>query len=159
MPRCSRLKLRVKKSLLRPIKSAVIVKILHPQILPIVKSCCDIALQVGMPEAQIPLADAVILVATSPKSNTGDMAIIRAMSDVQKGKTGPVPRALQNKHYDGDEAEERGQHYLYPHDFPNRWVEQQYLPDALRGVTYYEPGDNKNEQAAAEYWKKIKNKP
>jgi putative ATPase len=131
----------------------------YPQILPIVKSCCDIALQVGMPEAQIPLADAVILVATAPKSNTGDMAIIRAMSDVQKGKTGPVPRALQNKHYDGDEAEERGQHYLYPHDFPNRWVEQQYLPDALKGVTYYEPGDNKNEQAAAEYWKKIKNKP
>ena len=131
----------------------------YPQIIPIVKSCCDIALQVGLPEAQIPLADAVILVATSPKSNTGDMAIIRAMGDVQKGKTGPVPRALQNKHFDGADAEERGQHYLYPHDFPNRWVEQQYLPDALKGVTYYEPGDNKNEQAAAEYWKKIKNKP
>lgn len=129
----------------------------YPQILPIVKAAADIALQVGLPEARLPLADAVILVATSPKSNTGHNAIIAAMKDIEDGKGGPIPRGLQNKHFDGEDAEVKGQFYLYPHDFPHRWVRQQYLPDALKSRKYYEFGENKQEQAAKEYWEKIKN--
>lgn len=128
----------------------------YPQIIPIVKAACDIAMQVGLPEARIPLADAVILVATSPKSNTGEAAVDAAMADLKAGRSGPIPRNLQNKHYDGAGVENPGQHYLYPHDYPGRWVPQQYLPDALQGRVYYHPADNKNERAAAEYWKKIK---
>ena len=128
----------------------------YPMILPIVKAATDIALQVGMPEARLPLADAVILVCNSPKSNTAHDAVNEAMSDLQKGKSGPIPRQLQNKHFDGDDAEIKGQFYLYPHDYPNRWVEQQYLPDALKNKQYYFYGDNKQEQAAKEYWDKIK---
>ena len=128
----------------------------YPQIIPIVKSACDIALQVGLPEAKIPLADAVILVATSPKSNSGDQAISKAMSDLAAGRSGPIPRQLQNKHFDGEDQEVKGQFYIYPHDYPNHWTYQQYLPDALVGTQYYEPGPNKNEQAAKAYWDKIK---
>ncbi len=128
----------------------------YPMILPIVKAATDIALQVGMPEARIPLADAVILVANSPKSNTGNEAISAAMDDIKNGKSGPVPRQLQNKHFDGDDAEVKGQFYLYPHSFKNRWVKQQYLPDAIKDRKYYEFGENKQEQAAKEYWEKIK---
>ncbi len=128
----------------------------YPQILPIVKACTDIALQVGMPEASIPLGDAVILVATSPKSASGNMGIKAAMKDVQDGNYGKIPRQLQNKHFDGEDNVNKGQFYKYPHDFPNHWVEQQYLPDQLKGKKYYQFGDNKNEQAFYEYWKKIK---
>lgn len=128
----------------------------YPMILPIVKAATDIALQVGMPEARLPLADAVILVCNSPKSNTAHDAINEAMEDLKNGISGPIPRQLQNKHYDGDDAEVKGQFYLYPHDYPNRWVKQQYLPDALKDKKYYRYGDNKQEQAAYEYWKKIK---
>lgn len=128
----------------------------YPMIMPIVKAATDIALQVGMPEAKIPLADAVILVCNSPKSNTGHDAIAAAIDDVKKGKSGPIPRHLQNKHFDGDDAQVRGQFYKYPHIYPNRWVQQQYLPDAIKNVHYYEYGDNKQEQAAKEYWDKIK---
>lgn len=128
----------------------------YPNIIPIVKSACDIALQVGMPEAAIPLADAVILVATSPKSNTGDMAVIAALSDVRSGNYGRIPRTLQNKHFDGEDAEVKGQFYKYPHDYPNRWVNQQYLPDAIKDKKYYTFGENKTESAIREYWKKIK---
>ena len=128
----------------------------YPQILPIVKAAVDMALQLGMPEAAIPLADAVILVATSPKSNSGDMAIIAAMNDVKNGKTGAIPRQLQNKHFDGDDAAVKGQFYKYPHDYPNRWVSQQYLPDAIKNSKYYEFGNNKTEQAAKDYWDRIK---
>lgn len=130
----------------------------YPMILPIVKAATDIALQVGMPEARLPLADAVILVCNSPKSNTAHDAINAAMSDLSAGKSGPIPRQLQNKHFDGDDAAVKGQFYKYPHDYPNRWVEQQYLPDALKNVQYYQYGDNKTEQAAKEYWDKIKGK-
>ena len=130
----------------------------YPMILPIVKAATDIALQVGMPEARLPLADAVILVCNSPKSNTAHNAVIEAMEDLKKGKSGPIPRQLQNKHFDGDDAEIKGQFYLYPHDYPNRWVEQQYLPDALKNKQYYFYGDNQQEQAAKEYWDKIKGK-
>lgn len=128
----------------------------YPQIIPIVKSACDIANQVGLPEAAIPLADAVILVATSPKSSTAHDAIFSALDDVRKGNCGSVPRQLQNKHYDGEDAEIKGQNYLYPHIYQNHWVEQQYLPDAIKDKKYYKFGDNKTEQLAKEYWKNIK---
>ena len=129
----------------------------YPQAIAIVKACVDSALQLGLPEARLPLADAVILLATAPKSNSGCMAIDRAMADVKKGKTGPIPRELQNVHADGT-GFEREQGYLYPHSFPNHWVRQQYLPDALVGTQYYVPGDNKTEQAAKRYWGEIKGK-
>lgn len=128
----------------------------YPQIIPIVKAAVDIANMVGLPEARLPLADAVILVATSPKSNSGHDAINAAMADVQAGRTGPVPRQLQNKHYDGEDALVKGQNYRYAHDFPGHWVDQQYLPDALKDVRYYAFGDNRTEQAAQAYWTKIK---
>ena len=127
-----------------------------PQIIPIVKAAVDIANAVGLPEARLPLADAVVLVATAPKSNSAHNAINAAIADVQAGRTGPIPRQLQNKHYDGADAKVKGQHYLYPHDFPNHWTAQQYLPDSIKDRRYYEPGDNKNEQAFAQYWKMIK---
>ena len=127
-----------------------------PQIIPIVKAAVDAAMMVGLPEARLPLADAVILVATAPKSNTAHNAIIAAMADVEKGKVGSIPRQLQNKHYDSAEIKKKGQFYKYPHEYPNRWVEQQYLPDILKDTRYYEYGDNKNEQAFKAYWEKVK---
>lgn len=130
----------------------------YPMIIPIVKAAVDTALQVGLPEARIPLADAVILVCNSPKSNSAYNAINSATEDLQKGKYGPVPRQLQNKHYDGADAAVKGQFYKYPHSFPDHWTRQQYLPDMLRDTVYYEYGDNKNEQAAKEYWDRIKNR-
>lgn len=128
----------------------------YPQIIPIVKAAVDTALQVGLPEARIPLANAVVLVCQAPKSNAVYNAINQAMADVQAGRSGSVPRQLQNKHYDGDEVEKKGQFYQYPHDFPDHWVKQQYLPDAIKDTVYYTPGDNKTEQAFAAYWKDIK---
>ena len=128
----------------------------YPQIIPIVKSACDIALQVGLPEAQIPLADAVILVATSPKSNSGVCAIEAAMADIQSGNFGAIPRTLQNKHFDGEDQAVKGQFYEYPHNYPNHWLKQQYLPDAIKDTKYYEYGDNKIEQATKSYWDNIK---
>lgn len=128
----------------------------YPQIIPIVKSAVDIAQMVGLPEARIPLADAVVLVATSPKSNSAYMGINEAAADVQRGNYGPVPRQLQNKHFDGEDAEIKGQNYSYAHEFENHWVCQQYLPDALKNKKYYIYGSNKNEQAFKNYWSKIK---
>lgn len=128
----------------------------YPQIIPIVKAAVDAAQMVGLPEARIPLADAVILVATCPKSNSGEAAIDAAMADVRAGKGGPVPRQLQNKHYDGEDREVKGQHYIYPHDYPNHYTYQQYLPDNLKSARYYEYGPNKTEQAAKAYWDRIK---
>ncbi len=130
----------------------------YPQLIPIVQAAVDSALQLGLPEARIPLANAVILVATAPKSNSGYNAINAALADLKKGKSGPIPRTLQNKHFDGEDNSRKGQFYEYPHAYPHHWLEQQYLPDALVGRTYYEWGDNKNEQAAKAYWDKIKNK-
>ena len=127
-----------------------------PQIIPIVKAAVDAAMMVGLPEARIPLADAVILVALAPKSNSGEAAIDAAMADIQKGKTGSIPRTLQNKHYDSAEVQNKGQFYQYPHDFPNHWVDQQYLPDTLLGARYYSFGENKNEQSFKAYWENIK---
>lgn len=128
----------------------------YPMAVPIVKACVDSALQLGLPEARIPLGEAVILLATSPKSNSAYLAINSAMKDVEDGKTGDIPRHLQNKHYDGEGAEVKGQHYLYPHDYPNHYVEQQYLPDAIKDRIYYEFGDNKLEQQAKAYRDKIR---
>ena len=128
----------------------------YPQIIPIVKSCVDIAQAVGLPEARIPLADAVIMVCNAPKSNSGNMAIDAALADIRRGKTGPIPRQLQNKHYDGEDNQNKGQHYLYPHSYPNHYIPQQYLPDAIKDSVYYHFGDNKNEQAFKAYWDKIK---
>ena len=127
-----------------------------PQIIPIVKAAVDAAMMVGLPEARIPLADAVILVALAPKSNSGEAAIDAAMADIHKGKTGSIPRTLQNKHYDSAEVQNKGQFYQYPHDFPNHWVDQQYLPDTLLGARYYSFGENKNEQSFKAYWENIK---
>ena len=128
----------------------------YPQIIPIVKSAVDIALAVGLPEARIPLADAVILVASCPKSNSGASAIDMALDDVKRGNTGPIPRQLQNKHCDGEDREVKGQHYIYPHNYPNHWIYQQYLPDEIKNAHYYEFGQNKNEQAYKAYWDKIR---
>ncbi len=123
----------------------------YPQIIPIVKSCVDIAQAVGLPEARIPLADAVVLVATSPKSNSAYNGINSAMSDVEGGKLGSIPRQLQNKHYDGEDNPNKGQFYKYPHDYPNHYVQQQYLPDILAGARYYTYGDNNIEQSFRAY--------
>ena len=128
----------------------------YPQILPIVKAAVDSARELGLPEARIPLADAVVLVATSPKSNSAYNGINAAMADVAAGKTGHIPRHLQNKHFDGEDAVVRGQHYRYPHEFPNHYVEQPYLPEELREKQYYVFGDNKTEQKYKEYWDIVK---
>ena len=127
----------------------------YPQAVPIVKACVDSALQLGLPEARLPLAEAAVFLATAPKSNSGLMAIDAAIADVRAGKSGPPPRELQNVHADGT-GFEREQGYKYPHSFPNHWVRQQYLPDALKGARYYEYGDNKIEQTAKKYWDEIK---
>ena len=127
----------------------------YPQAVTMVKACCDNALQLGLPEARLPLAQAAILLATAPKSNSVVMGIDAAMADVRAGKYGPPPRELQNVHADGT-GFEREQGYKYPHNYKHHWVQQQYLPDALTGTHYYEFGDNKNEQAAYNYWKRIK---
>lgn len=128
----------------------------YPQIIPIVKSCVDIAQAVGLPEARIPLADAVVMVCNAPKSNSVYNAINSAVNDVQNGKIGPVPRQLQNMHYDGEDNKNKGQFYIYPHDYPNHYTYQQYLPDIIKDRVYYKYGDNKNEQAFKAYWDKIK---
>ncbi|MGN0468188.1 MAG: replication-associated recombination protein A [Acutalibacteraceae bacterium] len=129
----------------------------YPQIIPIVKAAVDAAQMLGLPEARIPLADAVVLVCNCPKSNSAYLAYDEAAADIRKGKSGPIPRQLQNKHYDGEDNQNKGQFYLYPHDYPNHYVKQQYLPDEIKNSVYYVPGENKNEQAFASYWQKVKN--
>ncbi|MCC8128352.1 MAG: replication-associated recombination protein A [Clostridiales bacterium] len=127
----------------------------YPQAVSIVNACVENANMLGLPEARLPLAQAVVLLATAPKSNSVYQGISAAMSDVAAGKTGDYPRHLQNVHADSA-GMEREQGYLYPHDYPNHWVEQQYLPDALVGRKYYEFGENKQEQAARAYWERVK---
>ena len=128
----------------------------YPNIIPLVKACVDTALQLGLPEARLPLANACILIATAPKSNSAYLAIDAAMMDVRAGKGINVPRSLQNTHYDGADSLVKGQHYLYPHDFDHHWVRQQYLPDDIRQAKYYVYQDNKYEQALKDYWDKVK---
>ena len=127
----------------------------YPNVIPIVKSCVDIAFQLGLPEARIPLANAVILLATSPKSNSAYCAINEALNDVKKGKIGEFPRCLQNMHFDGEGNETMGQNYKYPHNFKNHFVKQQYMPDILKDTCYYKFGDNKTEQLTLKYRTKI----
>ena len=130
----------------------------YPMIIPIVKAAVDAALQVGLPEARIPLADAVVLVCTAPKSNSAYKGINAAMEDVQNGNYGKIPRTLQNKHFDGEDNPNKGQFYKYPHDYKNHYVSQQYLPDGIKSRKYYVFGDNKIEQAAKAYWDLVKGK-
>ena len=130
----------------------------YPMIIPIVKAAVDAALQVGLPEARIPLADAVVLVCTAPKSNSAYKGINAAMEDVQNGNYGRIPRTLQNKHFDGEDNPNKGQFYKYPHDYKNHYVSQQYLPDDIKSRKYYVFGDNKIEQAAKTYWDLVKGK-
>ena len=128
----------------------------YPQLIPIVKACVDSSLQLGLPEARLPLANATILIATAPKSNSALLAVDEAMHDIEIGLGVNVPRSLQNTHFDGDDAEVKGQHYIYPHDYPNHYVKQQYLPDDVKKRKYYRYQDNKYEQNLKEYWDKIK---
>ena len=128
----------------------------YPGLIPIIKACCDMALQLGLPEAKLPLSNAAILIATAPKSNSAYMAYAKALDDIHMGKGTTPPRTLQNTHYDGDDALVKGQNYKYPHDYKNHYVKQQYLPDDVKDNTYYVYGSNKFEQALKEYWDKIK---
>ena len=128
----------------------------YPNIIPIVKAAVDSALQLGMPEARLPLSNAAILIATAPKSNSACIAIDSAISDIHQGKGINVPRQLQNTHYDGKDAKVKGQNYKYPHDYGHHWVKQQYLPDDIKNAHYYVYQDNKFEQNLKEYWDKIK---
>lgn len=130
----------------------------YPTAITVVKACVDSALMLGFPEARIPLAEAVILLATAPKSNSAYLAINSALYDIEHMDTGSIPRQLQNKHYDGEDTLPKGQNYIYPHDYPNHYTEQQYLPDKIKDKKYYEYGENKTEQSAKEYWDRIKNK-
>lgn len=129
----------------------------YANVIPIVKACTDIALQVGLPEAKIPLADAVIMVSLSPKSNSAYNAINRAIDALKNGKDYPIPRTLINEYCDGHGDNNNFNHYKYPHNYINSWINQQYLPDELKNIRYYEHKDNKNENLFYEYWKKIKN--
>lgn len=127
-----------------------------PQAISIVKACVDSALQLGLPEARIPLAEATILLATAPKSNSVICAIDAAMADVNAGGAGEIPSNLRDSHYSGAQKMGHGIGYKYPHDFENHYIPQQYLPDNLVNKIYYNFGDNKNEIAARNFWSNIK---
>lgn len=128
----------------------------YPQAMSIVKACVDSAFQLGLPEARIPLAEAVLLMATAPKSNSANAAIDAALADVRQGTTGDIPAHLKDAHYSDAAKLGRGKSYVYPHDYPFHWASQQYLPDVLRDAHYYAYGDNKTEQTAKSYWERIK---
>ena len=130
----------------------------YPQAIVITKACVDSALQLGLPEARLPIAQAIILLATAPKSNSAYEAINSALEDIKKYGTPDIPRHLQNVHFDGAGAEIYGQNYLYPHDFPNHYVKQQYLPDVIKDHVYYKFGDNKTEQSARLYRENLSEK-
>ena len=147
--------------LLSPIRRMLVtacedIGLAYPQAISVVKSCCDAALQLGLPEARIPLAEAVIFLATCPKSNSAICAIDDALSDIRRGKSGDIPAYLKDTHYGGAKKMGRGLTYQYPHSHPNHYVPQQYLPDALRSKRYYEYGPNKVEQACKHYWDQVK---
>ena len=127
----------------------------YPQAIVVTKACVDAALQLGLPEGRLPLAEAAVLLATAPKSNSAHNAIIAAMQDIDHGKVGPVPRHLQNVHADSA-GTGKVPTYKYPHVYPNHYVKQQYLPDLVKDAVYYEYGPNKTEQAAKRYWDEIK---
>ncbi len=128
----------------------------YPQAISVTKACVDCALQLGLPEARLPLTEAVLLLATAPKSNSVITAIDAALRDVNNSDTGDVPKHLKDAHYSGAGKMGRGLTYQYPHDFPNHYVKQEYLPDVLRGRKYYRSGNNKNERLIQSYWEQIK---
>ena len=147
--------------LLSPIRRMLVtacedIGLAYPQAIAIVKACCDAALQLGLPEARIPLSEAVIFLATAPKSNSAICAIDAALGDLRHGKGGEIPAHLQDSHYTGAKKMGRGLTYQYPHQHPNHYVAQQYLPDALQGRQYYHYGPNKVEQACKRYWDEVK---
>ena len=119
----------------------------YPMAAVITRACVESAKELGLPEARIPLANAAVMLATAPKSNSAYNAINAASADIERGMGAEIPNHLRSPQFKG---------YKYPHDFPNHWVDQQYLPDDLHGKTYYEYGENKTEQAAKAYWDKIK---
>lgn len=128
----------------------------YPQAAAIVNACVNSALQLGLPEARIPLAEAVILLATAPKSNSAINAIDKALEDIKNTDTGDIPLHLKDSHYGGAKKLGHGTEYKYPHSYPNHYTEQQYLPDNIKDKVYYRFGENKTEAAAREYWKRIK---
>lgn len=128
----------------------------YPMAAVIVKSCVDSALQLGFPEAQIPLAQAVVFLATAPKSNAANVAIERAINDIESLDVGDIPPHLKDSHYSGAKNFGHGIEYKYPHSYENNYVKQQYLPDNIKNAKYYEYGNNKTEQAAKKYWDIIK---
>ena len=128
----------------------------YPMAIAIVKACVDSALQLGLPEARIPLAEATVFLATQPKSNSSYLAMDKMLTAVKAGKGKTVPRAVQNKHYDGADVQNKGQNYLYPHNYPNHYIFQQYMPDDLVNEQFYVYGENKLEQTTKAYWDKIK---
>ena len=129
----------------------------YPQAITVTKSCVDAALQLGLPEARLPLAEAAVLLATAPKSNSAHNAIIAAMEDIQRGAVGDIPRHLKNVHADSTGAD-KAPAYKYPHNYPDHYVQQRYLPESLGDTHYYAYGENKTEQAAKRYWNDIKGK-
>ncbi len=128
----------------------------YPQAIPVVRACVEMAMQLGFPEARIPLADAVILLATAPKSNSGINAVDAALNDLSAVDTGDIPAHLKDSHYGGAKKLGHGLEYKYPHSYENHYIPQQYLPDNIKDRKYYEYGKNKTEQAAKAYWEKIK---
>lgn len=121
----------------------------YPMAAVVTRSCVECAKELGLPEAAIPLANAAVMLATAPKSNSAYNALHAAEEDIKKGLGQIVPTHLQSPLFKG---------YKYPHDFPDHYTVQQYLPDDLKGRHYYEFGENKTEQAARAYWEKIKNR-
>lgn len=130
----------------------------YPMATVITKACVDSAMQLGLPEAVMPLSLAAVLLATAPKSNTANLALSAAMDDIKNGEFADVPQHLKSTGYSGASKLGRGVEYQYPQVFPHRWVQQDYLPQNLLGKIYYEYGDNKTEQAAKIYWDDIKKK-
>ena len=130
----------------------------YPQAALIVKSLVDSARELGFPEARIPLAEATILLATSPKSNSSYVAINRALEDLENMTIDDIPMHLKDAHYGGASKLGRGIEYKYPHKYENHYVKQQYLPDNIKNKVYYEYGDNKIEKTMKEYWSRIKGK-
>lgn len=136
--------------------SAEDIGLAYPNAIAVTKACVDSALQLGFPEARIPLAEAVIFLAGLPKSNSAICAIDEALSDIRSGKAGDIPAHLKDGHYSGAQKLGRAIGYKYPHSYPNSYVKQQYLPDNLKDKKYYNPGNNKMEESVKAYMEKIK---
>jgi len=130
----------------------------YPQAVVITKACVDSAIQLGFPEANLPLAQATTLLALAPKSDSTNAAISQALADLKNGNVGEIPLHLKDSHYAGATKLGRGVEYKYPHAYENNYVEQQYLPDAIKDRKYYQPGTNKTELGFAGYWKEVKRK-